>query len=134
MEPTAFALTGFVTWFVLLTVVLALFRVYYTASTGKPLNSFAPDGSDTPGLGRRLTRARDNCFETLPAFVALALVAQMSGRFDVTDGLAPWVLYSRIVQSVTHIVSVSIPAVLLRATMLVVQLVIYLYWAIQFLS
>ena len=134
MGSTAIALAGFVTWFVLLTFALAFFRVYYSASTGKALNSFAPDGSDTPGLGRRLTRARDNCFETLPAFAGLALVAQISGRMDVTDGLAPWVLYSRIAQSVTHIISVSVPAVLLRATMLVVQLLIYLYWAVRFLT
>jgi len=134
MGPTAAALAGFTLWFVLLTFALALFRVYYANATGKPLNSFLPDGSDTPGLGRRLTRARDNCFETLPAFAALALAAQISGRLDVTDGLAPLVLYSRIVQSVTHIISTNVPAVLLRATMLVVQLVIYLYWAIRLLG
>jgi uncharacterized MAPEG superfamily protein len=134
MAPTAFALTGFIVWFILLTFALALFRVYYTQTTGKALNSFQPDGSDTPGLGRRLTRARDNCYETLPAFVGLALVAQVMGRLDVIDGLAPYVLYARIVQSVTHIASVSVPAVLLRATMLVVQLVIYLYWAARLMG
>jgi len=134
MAPTATALAGFTIWFVLLTFALAFFRVYVTASTGKALNSFAPDGSDTPGFGRRLTRARDNCFETLPAFAALALVAYMSGRLAVTDGLAPLVLYTRIVQSVTHIISISIPAVLLRATMLTIQLVIYLWWGVHLLG
>ena len=131
MGPTGNALVGFSVWFVLLTFALAFFRVYYSAANGKPLNSFEPDGTDTPGLGRRLTRARDNCFETLPLFAALALAAQISGRLELLDPLAPWVLYSRIVQSVTHIVSTSVPFVLVRATMLVVQLVIYLYWAIQ---
>jgi uncharacterized MAPEG superfamily protein len=111
-----------------------LYRGYVGASTGKPLNSFLPDGSDMPGFGRRLTRARDNCFETLPVFAAIALGAQLSGRLEVTNGLAPWVLYSRIAQSVTHIISTSVPAVLLRATMLVVQLAIYLWWAIRLLG
>jgi uncharacterized MAPEG superfamily protein len=134
MGPTASALVGFATWLVLLTVVLALYRGYVGASTGKPLNSFLPDGSDMPGFGRRLTRARDNCFETLPVFAAIALGAQLSGRLEVTNGLAPWVLYSRIAQSVTHIASTSVPAVLLRATMLVVQLAIYLTWAIRLLG
>ena len=32
-----------------------------------------------------------------------------------------------------HIVSVSVPAVLVRATMLVVQLLIYSYWILQLL-
>ncbi len=131
MGPTATALVGFATWLVLLTFALAFFRGYVGASTGKPLNSFLPDGSDMPGFGRRLTRARDNCFETLPVFAAIALGAQLSGRLDVTNGLAPWVLYSRIVQSVTHIISTSVPAVVLRATMLTVQLAIYLWWAIR---
>ncbi len=131
MLPTATALAGFAIWFVLLTFALAFFRVYYSVSTGKPLNSFAPDGSDTPGLGRRLTRARDNCFETLPAFAAIALAAFISGRLAVTDGLAMVVFYAGIAQSVTHIISISVPAVLLRATMLTIQIAIYLWWGIQ---
>jgi len=133
MGPTATALVGFATWLVLLTFALAFFRAYVGATSGKALNTFMPDGSDTPGLGRRLTRARDNCFETLPVFAAIALGAQLSGRLNVTDGLAPWVLYSRIAQSVIHIISTSVPAVLLRATMLTAQLVIYCWWAIQLL-
>lgn len=133
MGPTATALVGFTAWFVLLTFALALFRVYYSATTGKALNSFEPDGTDTPGLGRRLTRARDNCFETLPAFAAIVLGASLAGKVLLLDGLAMWVLYARIVQSVTHIASVSVPAVLVRATMLVVQLLIYTYWILQLL-
>jgi uncharacterized MAPEG superfamily protein len=134
MGPTATALAGFAAWFLLLTVALALYRGYVTASTGKGINTFAPDGSDTPGVGRRLTRARDNCFETLPVFAAIALAAQISGRLDVTDGLAMWALYARIGQSVTHIVSIAPPAILVRATLFTVQAVIYLYWAIRLLG
>jgi uncharacterized MAPEG superfamily protein len=133
MGPTATALVGFATWLVLLTFALAFYRVYVGATTGKALNTFLPDGSDTPGFGRRLTRARDNCFETLPVFASIALGAYISGRVGVTDGLAPWVLYSRIAQSVTHVISTSIPAVLVRATMLTVQIVIYFYWGLQLL-
>lgn len=134
MGTTAVALTGFALWLVMLTFVLAFFRVYLSVSTGKAVNAFAPDGSDTPGFGRRLTRARDNCFESLPVFAAIALAAYMSDRLDVTDPLAPWVLYSRFVQSVTHVVSIAVPFVLLRATMFTVQLVIYLYWSLQLLG
>jgi uncharacterized MAPEG superfamily protein len=134
MSATATALAGFAAWLVLLTFVLAFYRLYYGATTGKAVNSFAPDGSDTPGLGRRMTRARDNCFETLPVFAALAIAAQISGRLDVTDGLAMWALYARFGQSITHIISTSLPAVLLRASLFVVQLVIYSYWAIRLLG
>ncbi len=134
MGPTATALAGFALWMTLLTFVLAFFRFWYSSSTGKDVTSFTPDGSDMPGLGRRLTRARDNCFETLPLFAALALAAQLAGRLEVTDGLAMWVLYSRLGQSITHIISVSLPAILVRATLFTVQLVIYLWWGIQLLG
>jgi uncharacterized MAPEG superfamily protein len=134
MAPTATALVGFALWFVILTFALAFFRVYLGVASGKPLNSFLPDGSDTPGIGRRLTRARDNCFESLPAFAAIALGAQIAGRLDVTDPLAMWVLYARIAQSVTHVISISVPAVLLRATFFTVQLVIYLVWALKLIG
>ena len=134
MSSTATALAGFAAWLLALTLVLAFYRLYYGASTGKAVNSFAPDGSDTPGLGRRLTRARDNCFETLPVFAALGVAAQISGRLDVTNGLAMWVLYARFGQSITHVISTAQPAVLLRASLFVVQLVIYSYWAIRLLG
>jgi uncharacterized MAPEG superfamily protein len=104
MGATATALTGFIVWFIVLTIALAFYRVYVTASSGKAINSFAPDGSDTPGVGRRLTRARDNCFETLPAFAGLTVVAHIAGRLDVTDGLAMWVLYAhRPVRDARHL-------------------------------
>ena len=61
------------------------------------------------------------------------LGASLAGKVAVLDGLAMWVFYARIVQSVTHIVSTSVPFVLVRATMLVVQLFIYTYWILQLL-
>ena len=57
----------------------------------------------------------------------------MRGRLAVTDPLAMWVLYARIGQSLTHIVSTSIPAVQLRATLFFAQIVIYLWWAFHLL-
>lgn len=88
MNATAFSLIGFAGWLVLLTFAVALFRVQVTISTSKAINSYAPDGSDLPGLGHRLTRARDNCFETLPVFVAIALAAEFLGKTDELDALA----------------------------------------------
>ncbi|MGH7804953.1 MAG: MAPEG family protein [Candidatus Binatia bacterium] len=134
MGSTAIALTGFALWLVMLTYVLAAYRLYHSATTGKAPNTYEPDGSDTPGFGRRLTRARDNCFESLPVFAAIAIAAFMSGRLEVTDPLAPYVLSARFIQSVTHVVSIAVPFVVLRATAFVVQLVIYTYWSFQLLG
>src|SRR5262249_32746478 len=92
MSATAMALAGFAGWFVLLSLVLGTYRSALVLGGRKPANAFRTDGSDVPGFGQRLTRARDNVYENLPAFAALALAASMSGRLDVTNPLAETVL------------------------------------------
>jgi uncharacterized MAPEG superfamily protein len=133
MGSTATGLIGFAAWLALLSIVLGVYRVGLVLR-GKAANSFTPSGSDLAPFGQRLTRARDNCFETLPLFAALALGAQLSGRLDVTDPLALWVLTLRLGQSLTHIASTSVPAVQLRATLFFGQMLIYAWWAIQLLG
>ena len=134
MTTTLTALLGFAAWFVLLSIVLGLYRVGLVFGGQKAANTFAVDGRDLPGLGQRLTRARDNCYESLPAFAAIALVAHLSGRAAVTDPLAMWVLYARIGQSLAHIASVSVPAVILRANLFFAQMLIYAWWCIRLLG
>ena len=134
MGETLTALAGFAAWYVALSILMGVYRVGYALSIGKPLNSFAVNGSDLPGFGQRVTRARDNCYENLPIFGALALAASASSQLAVTDPLAMWVLYARIGQSLTHLVSVSIPAVLLRANLFFAQLLIFAYWSFRLLG
>jgi uncharacterized MAPEG superfamily protein len=134
MGSTATGLIGFAGWFALLSIALGVYRVGLVLRRGKAANSFATSGADLAPFGQRLTRARDNCFETLPLFAALALGAQLAGRLDVTDPLAMWVLTLRLGQSVTHIASTSVPAVQLRATLFFCQMLIYAWWAIQLLG
>lgn len=134
MGATATALVGFAGWFALLSIALAVYRVALVFGGRKEVNSFSPDGRDLEPLGHRLTRARDNCFETLPLFAALALGASIGGRLEVTDPLAMWVLAARIVQSGVHVVSTSPPAVLLRANLFFAQMLIYAWWTIRLLS
>jgi uncharacterized MAPEG superfamily protein len=134
MPATATALAGFAGWFVLLTAVLATFRSALVLSGAKAANSFRTDGSDVGGLAQRLTRARDNVYENLPAFAALALAAQIAGRLDVTDPWAMTVLCARIGQTLTHVASVSVPAVFVRFGFYLVQLAIFASWAVQLLT
>ena len=134
MGATAIALIGFAGWFALLSIVLGVYRVGLVLGGKKVANTFATDGADLAPFGHRLTRARDNCFETLPLFAALALGASITGRLDVTDPLAMWVLYARIGQSAVHVASTSVPAVQLRATLFFVQILIYAWWAIRLLA
>jgi uncharacterized MAPEG superfamily protein len=134
MGSTATALAGFAGWYVLLTVALGIYRSTLTLSGQKAANSFAPDGSDVSAFGRRLNRARDNCYENLPLFAALALAASLAGRTAVTDPLAMPVLYARIAQSLTHIASTSVPAVYVRFGFFLAQLVIYTIWTVNLLG
>jgi uncharacterized MAPEG superfamily protein len=133
MNETLFALVAFSAWTLLLVFSLAGLRMLTSQRTGKAINSFLPDGSDMEGLGHRWTRAHLNCVEFLPVFAAVSLAAVAAGRSDVTNGLAMVVLYLRLGQSIVHIASTAVPAVLVRATLFVGQVLIVLNWARQLL-
>lgn len=134
MTPTATALLGFAAWYLLLTFALGLFRSGLVLSGKKAANTFATDGSDVGAFGRRLNRARDNCFETLPLFVAIALAASIANKLTVLDPLALYVLYARVGQSVTHLASTNVMAINVRFFFFIVQVVIYAIWVVQLLA
>lgn len=134
MTPTATALLGFAAWYLLLTFALGIFRSGLVLFGKKAADTFATDGSDVGGFGRRLNRARDNCYETLPLFGAIALAASIAGKLAGLDPLAPYVLYARIGQSITHLVSTSIMAINVRFVLFLVQVVIYAIWVVQLLT
>lgn len=134
MGPTATALLGFSAWYLLLTFALGILRSALVLSGKKAANDFATDGSDVGGFGRRLNRARDNCFETLPLFAAIALAALLSNRVAVIDPLAMYLLYARIGQSLTHLASTNIMAINLRFGFFIAQIAIYAIWVVQLLG
>jgi uncharacterized MAPEG superfamily protein len=134
MGPSLAALCGFAAWTLLLVTTLAGYRAWYSRRTGKALNAFAPDGSDVDPLGRRWTRAHLNCTESLPVVAAVILAAAAAGRASVTDPLAPWLLTARVGQSVVHLISTSVPMVMLRATLFVVQVGILFVWIFRLLG
>jgi uncharacterized MAPEG superfamily protein len=83
---------------------------------------------------QRLARAHANCIEGLPIFGGLMLVALVTGRAQVTDPLALWLLGARIVQSTIHLASLSNAAVTARFTAFAVQMGIGAYWAFRLLA
>lgn len=133
MTPSITALAGFAAWQVLLTFGLGIFRTSLVLGGSKAANGFKTDGSDVGGIGQRLTRARDNCYENLPMFAGLITAAHLSGHAAVTDPLALWVLGARIGQSVTHLASTSVPAVQLRFAFYLTQVAIMGWWAARLL-
>lgn len=134
MSATAIGLAGFAGWFLVLTVALASYRSFLVLAGRKEANAFRIDGSDVPGFGQRLTRARDNVYENLPVFVALALAASIAGRLDVTDPLARAVVMARIGQSITHVASVSVPAIFVRFGFYLVQIAIWAWWTVRLIG
>lgn len=133
MNNTGFALVGLAAWAIALTFLLVVVRSM-ALRDGRAMNAFDPAGKDMTGFGYRATRALGNTLENLAILASLLLYALVTEQTAVTEGLACWVLYARIGQSVVHMISTSVPFVMIRATLFGAQMVIGLIWAWQFLQ
>jgi uncharacterized MAPEG superfamily protein len=114
--------------------IIAVLRSSLTLSGQRAANSFAVDGSDVSPFAHRLCRAHANCYESLPAFATLVLVALATGHADVTDPLALWALAARVGQSTVHLVSATSVAVQVRFAFFLVQFLIQAWWAFSLLG
>lgn len=133
MSPSALALLGFAGWQLLLLTGIGAMRVSLVLGGKRAANQFLPDGSDVSAFSNRLCRAHANCYENLPIVASVLLLAMLQGKGGVTDPLALWLLAARVAQSVTHLVSTSKIAVLLRFSFFAVQVAILAYWILRLL-
>lgn len=131
MTPTAVALLGFAAWTILLVMTLGVLRTGLVFAGKKKANEFKASGDDLAGFGARLTRAHANCYENLPVVGAILLYAIATSQTAITDELALAFLGARILQSLTHLLSTSRPAVLVRFAFFLVQLVIIILWLLK---
>lgn len=131
MNPTIVALTGFLAWSLFLLVVMEVIRSKLVLTRAVPANAFRPDNANLSPFMQRLARAHANCVEGLPIFGGLMLIAVVTGRSAITDPLAYVFLAARILQSVTHLGSVSAPAVTFRFFLFAVQMGIAVFWAVR---
>lgn len=69
------ALTGFITWALLLLVLMEVMRTQLVLRGKVPANGFTPDNANLSPFMQRLARAHANCVESLPVFGGLLLVA-----------------------------------------------------------
>ncbi|MBX3690053.1 MAG: MAPEG family protein [Dokdonella sp.] len=129
MTPSSLALTGFITWALLLLVLMEFIRSQLVLRRKVPANGFTPDNASLSPFMQRLARAHANCVEGLPIFGGLLLVALATGRSSITDPLAYVFLACRVFQSLVHLVSLSATAVTVRFTAFAVQMAIGVYWA-----
>lgn len=134
MTNSLFALLGFAVWTLLLLLGIAALRSYYTLIGARRANGFAVSGEDVSPFSGRLCRAHANCYENLPAFAAIIIIAALSGNAAITDPLALGALAARVAQSCVHLISTRNRAVILRFSFLLVQVVIQGYWVVQLLA
>ena len=134
MNDTILALLGYITWILILLICLATYRTLLVAKKEQAVNGFKPDGSDSPALGERITRAQSNCVESFAFIGGLMLLALATDSAAITNGLALFLLAARLGQSVTHLISTSELAVQIRFAFFLAQIGICLYWVVLFAS
>lgn len=119
------ALIGFTGWTLLLVFLVVGWRVLEVLR-GRAANSWGRGTAiEVPGLLKRADHAHLNCLENLPIFAVIVLAAAAMDKNAVVDGLAIWVLYARVAQSVTHLLGTSGILVLIRATFYAVQVALF---------
>lgn len=128
MNSTILALTGYISWTMLVLICLEVYRTVQVMKEKRAPNSFNTDGSDLTPFGQRLTRTLGNCIESFPLIGGTMLLALATGSSVVTDGLALYLLLARFGQSAVHLISTSELAVQIRFVLFVVQQVIVIYW------
>lgn len=129
MKTSALVLALFISWTLALLVLMEVLRSHRVLTGRSRSNEFDPENSKLSPFMQRLARAHANCLEGLPVFGGLLLLALATGRTEVTDPWAPWLLAARIVQSSIHLASLSVIAVNARFTAFAVQVAIAIYWA-----
>ena len=129
MTPSSLALVLYAAWTLLLLIGIAALRTRETLARRRPRNGFAVFGEDVSAFSERLCRAHANCYENLPAFATLLLVALVTDHAHITDPLALWLVAARIGQSVTHVISTRNWALNLRFTFFIAQMLVPLWWA-----
>ena len=110
MSASATCLFGLIGWTIILLFVLLGARTK-PAIAGRLV--FDQQGTDMPGFGQRITRAQANSLEWLTIPAALLLYGIATGQTAVTEGLAMIVLGARLLQSIVHMLSVTLPAVVI---------------------
>ena len=122
--PSIAPLMFYTLWAIALVLMVGADRVLQVIRGEAKANSFTPGIPHGSDAYWRINRAHLNTLENLPIFAAIVLSAYVVGQGTATFNLlATIVVCARIVQSVIHIASGSVTAVVLRFTAFAVQLV-----------
>jgi uncharacterized MAPEG superfamily protein len=120
-----------------LNLVVTLPRIIASAAGKSPASwpRGKTDSHPSPAIAKRANDAHANAVENLVVNTALIACAAASGRLDVTDRLAPVLLYARVAHALIHTVpDQSDVVVSIRALAFAVQFGIQWYWALRLLN
>jgi len=133
MNETSIVIIGYISWMIVLVLIIISIRSYLVLSGKKAANGFSISGLEVSPVMERLSRVHANCYEHFPIFIGLMLLALILDRQAITNPLAYTFLGLRIAQGIIHILSKSILFVYLRLTLFLAQIGIAIYWIFLFI-
>jgi len=124
------ALLGFAAWTGIHVGIIVSSRTLKVLS-GQKATGFTPSSQNTGSdFIARVSRSHANCLENLPLFAAVILVNKVYGGPNL-DLYATYYLVFRILQSLTHWLSVADVAVKARFTFYILQMWLFFSMAYQ---
>lgn len=128
------ALLWFAAWTLFLIVLVLIYRSGKILG-GTPANAWTRGQAiEDPPVVKRIADAHLNCLENLPIFAVLVLVAASQGKTALLIPLAGYVLYARLLQSITHIIGTRPLLVTVRATFWIIQIILFAWMFKDLLS
>lgn len=125
----------YIAWMLILALIYAGPRVPQALFGIKPINSWERDQQNPdPLFLQRAKSAHMNCVENFPLFAGVVVVAGLMGSIAVANGVAAYILYARVAQSLIHISGASFIQIMARATCFLIQVVLIFYLIFQLLS
>lgn len=130
MESAYLLVLGFCSWALILLLGIGVLRFSFVLTGQRRANAFTPSGEEISSFGHRVCRAHANCYENLPVVIGVVLVAAMTHQLAIINPLALTFLTLRVLQSIVHVLSNAVTAVLIRFLLFAAQVAILAYWII----
>ncbi len=100
---------------------------------GLRAKEITPFNENISPFANRLSRAHANCYENLPIFAVIVLVAAMNNAVDILQGTVLVFIVARILQNAMHLYSGRMRVVMIRGAFFGVQVFLQIYWIIMLL-
>lgn len=136
MTTSLIAMAAYIGWVLLLLLTIIAYRGFMVMSFKRKADAWTRgiESQDSPLL-KRICDALSNSLETAPLFVGVILLAHVSDQSAVTDGLAMTYVGARILQSVSHIISVHhLMIFVVRFPAFLVQVALLVWWLLSLTS